>query len=91
MEVSLDIMESIEDMDLAGKEDINKVARRISGFLIDIRKTGFELKQVLNNHLKIKESLKGYSWGLFWWSVIKIAIMGAIVAMQVFVVKKIYE
>lgn len=42
----------------AGKEDINKLSKRISEFLIDIRKTGWEFKQVLDQHNRMKSRLE---------------------------------
>ena len=37
----------------AGKEDINRLSKKISEFLIDIRKTGWEFKQVLDEKIRL--------------------------------------
>lgn len=55
--VQFDIVDEEEKMVTAGKEDINKLSKKISEFLIDIRKTGWEFKQVLEQHNRMKEKI----------------------------------
>ena len=52
--VHFDIVDEEEKMITAGKEDINRLSKKISEFLIDIRKTGWEFKQVLEQHNRMK-------------------------------------
>ena len=75
----------------AGKEQLAKTSRRISEFLMDIKRVGWTFKGVLEQHNARKEKIRvqqnGYGYMLF----AKVAVMVAIVAVQIIAVKKIFH
>lgn len=44
----------------AGREDIGRLARRVGEFLVEIKKTSLEYKEVLSQHNVRQERLKDY-------------------------------
>ncbi len=77
-------------MTTAGKEDVNKLSKRISEFLIDIRKTGWEFKQVLDQHSRMKAGLEDNEKKNYWIFAAKMVVMGVVVVVQFYAVKMVF-
>lgn len=75
----------------AGKEDINKLSKRISEFLIEIRKTGWDFKQVLDQHNKMKSQLDDNEKKNYWVFALKMVVMSIIIAIQFIAVKYMFQ
>lgn len=74
-----------------GKEQLAKISRRISEFLMDIKRVGFTFKQVLEQHNNRKEVISQQQKNYLYLLLLKILVMVIIVTVQVIVVKKIYK
>jgi hypothetical protein len=90
-EIQFDVTSEDERHSTAGKEDINKLSRKISQFLIEIKKTGWEFKQVLEQQNKIKDKLRSASNSNYFTFMAKIVVMAAIVGIQFYAVKFFFD
>ena len=50
VEVSFEIVDEMDMHSFAGKEELSKVSRKISEFLMDIKRVGWTFKGVLEQH-----------------------------------------
>lgn len=91
MEVHFDVVREDEQMQHAGREDLGKMTRRIGEFLVEIKKTGLEYKEVLTQHNSRQQRLQDYESSNMVIYTIKVAVMIAILGAQVWAVRKIFE
>lgn len=75
----------------AGKEEINKLSRRISSFLVDIKKLSWEYKEVLTQHNQRHNKLAANEESNYWLYLIKFTAMLLIMVIQIMIVRKIYQ
>lgn len=90
-DISFDIIDEENLPTYAGKEELAKTSRRISEFLMDIKRVGWTFRHVLEQHNsrseKMRENQNSHGLVLF----IKIIVMVGIVSLQIFAVKKIFN
>ena len=91
LEVHFDVMDEMDPDEFVGREDINKLIKRISLSLMDVRKIGWEMKEVIQKHVAIKEEIKKNNSRGLWWTIIKCLLMGIILFGQFWTIKKVYK
>ena len=67
------------------------MSKKISEFLIEIRKTGWEFKQVLDQHNKMKGQLDDNEKKNYWIFATKMIVMSVIIIIQFFAVKYMFQ
>ena len=93
LDVHFDIV-NIEDLEMempAGKEDINKVVFRVGEFLVEIKKTSGEYREVLSQHNVRIAKLKDYEARNMYIYMAKLSLMAVILMVQVVAVRKIFD
>lgn len=90
-DISFDIMDEDDLGSYAGKEQLAKTSRRISEFLMDIKRVGWTFKGVLEHHNARRERTLAQQNHYGWILCAKVAAMIAIVGLQVVAVKRIFN
>lgn len=75
----------------AGKEELSKLSKRISDFLVEIKKVGWTFKGVLEQHNSRKEKIMDQENYFGFLMFLKVIAMVVILGLQIFAVKKIYS
>lgn len=91
LDVHLEVTHEQQQLAHAGREDISKLTRRVGEFLVEIKKTSLEYKEVLAQHNARQDRLRDYESRNTVVYVAKVAVMVAILAAQLWAVRKIFE
>ena len=78
-------------MSYAGKEDLGRITRRVSDFLVEIKKSSWEYKQLLAQHNKWGQKFRDYENINYTLYGLKLAAMVCVLSVQIWVVKKVFE
>ena len=90
-EVMFDVQAMEDRLLTAGKEDVNKLSRRISEFLVDIKKTGWEFKLLLQQHNNIKSLLDSNQNKNYYIFSSKLILMLVILLVQFYAIKHFFK
>jgi hypothetical protein len=91
LEVHFEVTHEAQQMAHAGREDIGRLTRRVGEFLVEIKKTSIEYKEVLAQHNARQDKLRDYESRNMVVYVAKVGVMVTILGAQFWAVRKIFE
>ena len=89
--MSFEILREEEQLSYAGKEDLGRITRRVSDFLVEIKKSNWAYKQLLAQHNKWGEKFRDYEAKNYILYAAKLAAMVCILSVQIWIVKKVFD
>ena len=91
LEVSFEILRETEELAYAGREDLGRLTRRVGEFLVEVKKSSWEYKQVLAQHNGLDEKFRVYEAANYLLYGGKLLVMIAVLSVQIWFVRQIFD